>query len=134
MLVVALLLSGLARAADLQVEVENVRNGRGAVRVTVCPRADFLQPHCPWSASVPARAPAVSVTVHDIPPGVYAVQAHHDENGNGRIDRNLLGMPTEGIGFSRDAPFRFGPPSFADAAIALPEAGARIVLRLRYFS
>ena len=73
------------------------------------------------------------VVVRDIDPGVYAVQAFHDENGNFDLDRNFLGLPKEGMGFSNDAPMRFGPPSFDDAAIEIGAAGAATRLRLRYF-
>ena len=117
----------------LQVDVTNVRNDRGHIRVAVCPRADFLKPRCAWHAAAPARAGSVTVSVPGLPPGVYAVQCHHDENDDGKINRTLLGMPTEGIGFSRDAPMRFGPPSFDDAAIRLGPADGTVSLRLRYF-
>ena len=64
---------------------------------------------------------------------MWAAQAFHDENRNGVIDRNLLGIPKEGLGFSNDAPFRFGPPAFADAAVQVVAPGGRIRLTLRYF-
>ena len=56
-----------------------------------------------------------------------------DENDNDDLDRTLLGLPKEGIGFSNDAPFRFGPPSFGDAAFQLTPAGGRIRFHLRYY-
>lgn len=111
----------------------NVRSERGHVRVAVCPKASFLQASCAWHAAAPARAGSVVVMVPGVPPGVYAVQAFLDENDDGKINRNLLGIPKEGIGFSRDAPMRFGPPSFGDAAVTVGAAGAAVSLRLRYF-
>jgi uncharacterized protein (DUF2141 family) len=60
------------------------------------------------------------------------VQAFHDKNDNLVIDRTILGLPREGIGFSNDAPFRFGPPRFRDAAIALGPDGGHVAIRLRY--
>jgi uncharacterized protein (DUF2141 family) len=36
----------------------------------------------------------------DLPFGDYAVVVHHDENDNGVIDHNLLGLPSEPLGFS----------------------------------
>jgi len=117
----------------LQVTVTNVRNDHGHVRVAVCPRASFLQPNCAWHAAAPAHVGSVVVTVPGLPPGVYAVQSYLDENDDGKINRGLLGLPTEGIGFSNDAPMRFGPPSFDDAAIRLGPAGRAVSLRLRYF-
>jgi len=127
-----MLFSGTAVAASLEVVVAGVRNDRGDVRVAVCAQADFLKETCPYVARVPARAGEVSVRL-EVPPGVWAAQAFHDENRNGVIDRNLLGIPKEGLGFSNDAPFRFGPPAFADAAVQVVAPGGRIRLTLRYF-
>ena len=103
------------------------------MRVAVCPRAAFLQPTCAWHAAAPARVGSVVVVVPGVPPGVYAVQAFLDENDDGKINRSLFGLPTEGMGFSRDAPMRFGPPSFDDAAVRVGEGGGAVSLRLRYF-
>ena len=52
----------------------------------------------------------------DLPPGVYAVSAFADINGNTKLDRNFFGIPTEPYGFSRDARRLAGPPSFDEAA------------------
>jgi uncharacterized protein (DUF2141 family) len=133
----ALLLTVWAQSAEpasfVDVTVTGVRNDAGHVRVAVCTRHDFLQPFCEHNASVRARAGSVTVRVPNVPPGAYAVQAWHDENDNGKIDTNFLGIPREGIGFSRDAPFRFGPPSFSDAAFRLGPDGGAVALKLRYF-
>jgi uncharacterized protein (DUF2141 family) len=129
----ALLLAAAVSGAPLRVTVENIRDDKGHVLVAVCTQAEFLKPHCSYQGSAPARAGSVTVEVRNVPPGTYAVEAYQDENDNHRLDRNLLGLPTEGIGFSNDARFNFGPPSFSDAQIALGPAGGRIVIRLRYF-
>lgn len=36
----------------------------------------------------------------DLPHGTYALFLFHDENDNGTVDHNLLGIPTEPLGFS----------------------------------
>ena len=112
-LLLTLPLSG-AVAAELEVTLEQVATGSGHGRA-------------------PAASGQAQVVVRGIEPGVYAVQAFHDENGNFDLDRNFLGMPQEGMGFSNDAPMRFGPPSFEDAAIKIDAGGAATRLRLRYF-
>lgn len=122
-----------ARAATLEVVVGNVRNDRGHVRVAVCPQALFLSDKCTLVGAAKARAGEVLVTVPNVPPGTYAAQSFHDENDNDDLDRTLLGMPKEGIGISNDARFRFGPPSFGDAAFQLTPAGGRIRFNLRYY-
>ena len=49
----------------------------------------------------------------DIPPGTYALVVIHDENRNGKLDTNWLGLPKEGYGFSSDAKATFSAPSFS---------------------
>jgi uncharacterized protein (DUF2141 family) len=117
----------------LEVAVTGLKDSAGTVRVAVCTRTEFLQPRCGHDASAPARAGTTVVQVPNVPPGVYAVQAYQDSNNNGRIDRNFFGLPTEGIGFSNDAPMRFGPPRFDDAAVQVGPRGGRISFALRFF-
>ncbi len=121
-----------AGAAAVQVTVHGVRNGHGRVLIALCTSAEFLRPHCTWQASAQAAAGTVTLRLDGVPPGTYAAQAFHDENGNGRLDRSLFGLPEEGMGFSRDAPMRFGPPRFEAAAFPVTASGAAIDFSLRY--
>lgn len=118
-------------AADVNVTIQGLRNEEGVVRVAVCRESQFTRGTCRHTVSAPAAAG--SVTVEAIPPGTYAVQAYHDENENGELDRRSLRRPLEGLGFSRDAPMRFGPPRFWDAAVQIPETGGALSLTMRYF-
>lgn len=127
----ALLMPPLAAgAADLKVVAEGLRSADGLVQVAVCPRESFTKRTCPWTGSAPAGQP---VTVRGVPAGIYAVQAIHDENANGDLDRPAFGYPTEGLGFSRDARMRMGPPRFDDAALDVKEPGGTVRLTMRYF-
>ena len=106
-------------ATEAEIRILNVGAGAGTMRVAVCPQANFLQPTCPFVGTAPAHPGEVTVVIRNIPPGIYAVQAHHDVHDKGRIDTNFLGIPVEGLGFSRGAAFRFGPPRFDDAALSI---------------
>ena len=66
----------------------------------------------------------------DLPPGDYAVMVMHDENGNGKLDSNMIGMPVEGYGFSNN-PNVMRKPTFEEARFTLPQAGATIGISLR---
>ena len=68
----------------------------------------------------------------DIEPGLHAVSVLHDENNNGKLDTNFLGIPREGVGMSNNPPPRRGPPRFAEAAFRLPPQGGEIVVNLVY--
>lgn len=127
-----MLASSGVQAARLEVVVGNIRSGKGHIRVAICSPETFLKETCQWHGQGKAAPGEVTVTL-DVPSGTWAAQAYQDENDVGKITRNFFGLPTVGIGFSNDAPFRFGPPSFADAAFRLGAGSGRIRLNLRYF-
>jgi uncharacterized protein (DUF2141 family) len=131
MALAAACLGGAAAAGDLEITVEGLRNDAGTVRVAICSRGTFLTSSCPHTGSFPA--PQTAVRIPGVPPGTYAIQAFHDENGNGEVDRSRFGRPLEGMAFSRDAQMRLGPPTFADAAFRLDDDTARATLTMRYF-
>jgi uncharacterized protein (DUF2141 family) len=123
-----------ATAAQVTVTITDVRDSRGVVRVAICPRAEFLHPQCPYVGYAPSVTGTVRVTIDGVPPGVYAAQAYQDANDNRILDRNWLGLPKEGMGFSRNAPIHLGPPAFNAAAFTLGSGNAAISFRLRYFT
>jgi uncharacterized protein (DUF2141 family) len=118
---------------SITVEVGNVRNSRGHVIVDVCPQDRFLGDSCPYHGEAQARPGATTVVVPHVPPGTYAAQAFHDENNNGEADRGLFGIPKEGVGFSRNARIRLGPPRWRDAVFAHQARPEAIRFDLRYF-
>ena len=64
--------------------------------------------------------------------GDYAIAILHDENGNSRLDR-FAGIPREGIGFSRNPRFSFGPPRFSSVQFRLDNRSEVQSIRMRYF-
>ncbi len=122
-----------AAAATLTASITGIRNNSGHIRIAVCTRADFLKPHCAYTAAAPAAPGAVTLIIPNIPPGTYAAEAFHDENDNRTIDLSFFGLPKEGMGFSKNAKMHFGPPRFDDAAFQITSAPASITFAIRYF-
>lgn len=58
-----------------------------------------------------------------------AVAVYHDENSNGELDRNVLGIPAERYGFSGDARGLSGPPAYAEAVVPLTDEPIQISIR-----
>jgi len=50
-----------------------------------------------------------------VPAGDYAVKSFHDVNGDGRMNTNPFGMPTEPYAFSNNARGNMGPATWAQA-------------------
>jgi uncharacterized protein (DUF2141 family) len=122
-----------ARAAMVEVAVTGVTDTRGHVRVELCTRDTFLTQDCPYQGAAPATVGATVVRIAQVPPGVYAAQAFHDETDQGVIHQNILGVPRERVGFSNDAPVHVRGPRFRDAAFLVGDEVQRITLRLRRF-
>ena len=120
----ASLASGAA-AADLEVRIDGLRSADGDVRVAL--HRQVGEGSFPGDAGVvgasfrPAAEGAVRFVFADVMPGAYAVAAFHDADGDGALNQNVVGMPTEGHGFSNGARGFMGPPSFEDAAVTVGE-------------
>ena len=87
--------------------------------------------HSVMNANIPASSESPSYLFENVPYGTYAVSVRHDENSNGRLDTNFLGMPKEGVGVSNNPKSRFGPPSFDDAMFVLDRPEVELEIRLR---
>ena len=61
----------------------------------------------------------MKIVFDNVPPGTYGVVSFQDIDKNKQLKSNLVGYPTEPIGFSRDARIKFGPPDFDDAMITI---------------
>ena len=85
----------------------------------------------------PVRAAMINVAGGDrvarfegLPPGDYALRAFHDVNGDGQMNANPFGMPTEPFAFSNNAVGNMGPASWDRARFAVSgETRQTITLR-----
>ena len=129
------MLGGVSPSGALEVNVEELRSDDGLLHVCVTRDAAHF-PDCendPVATKDSFRvAETRSVRFENLPSGDYAIAILHDENGNSRLDR-FAGIPREGIGFSRNPRFSFGPPRFSSARFTLGNRGDIQRIRMRYF-
>jgi uncharacterized protein (DUF2141 family) len=114
------LIASLARAADLTITIKDVRNDTGMVMLALYDGEETFMNTAKAKAmdKAPAAAGEVTFVFRDLPAGQYAATAFHDENGNSKLDKNWVGIPKEGLGFTNDAQGTMGPPKYAQAAFA----------------
>lgn len=70
------------------------------------------------------------VRFEDLPAGDYAVACFHDLNNNNKLDKNLLGIPTEPYGFSNNARPKFRAPSWEEAKVIVGSGETLLNIRL----
>lgn len=70
-------------------------------------------------------------TFTNIPDGTYAIAVIHDENENNLLDKNFLGIPKEGYGFSNNIRPAFRGANFEESKFELSE-DKRLSIKLGY--
>ncbi|MDQ1920286.1 DUF2141 domain-containing protein [Massilia pseudoviolaceinigra] len=128
----ALLTASLASAADLTIRIDDVRSDDGTVMVALYDSAGSFLKKPVGGAGGKAVKGSTTVTIKDLPAGHYAYAIYHDANANGKMDANMMGIPTEDFAFSNNALGKMGPPKFGDAMFTLPAAGLSAAVSLKH--
>jgi uncharacterized protein (DUF2141 family) len=129
--------SGTTAGVDLTISITNIRNEKGQIMIWIW-NAPSGFPEKGNEAYRKIVLPGSSVvngtanTTVTLPPGTYAVSTLHDENNNGQMDKNFMGIPKEGYGSSSKVITHLHPPSFDQAKFALPPSGAEIAVAMHY--
>ncbi|MDM0038724.1 DUF2141 domain-containing protein [Variovorax sp. J22G21] len=127
----ALLAPLAASAADLRVAVADGPAVPATLYVALYDSADaYAGGKSVASQTLPVRAGNAQLAFLGLPAGRYVLRLFADENGNGKLDANLLGLPIERYGFSNDAKGKMGPPTFDAASFPL-EADTTTTVHLR---
>lgn len=104
-----------AQNVKLTVTVSGVKNNKGAVKVGLYNSdGTFLKTTYKSLASEIKNNKAV-VIFDNLPAGEYAISTYHDENNDGKLNRNAMGIPSEDYAASNNAKGFMGPPSYTDA-------------------
>jgi uncharacterized protein (DUF2141 family) len=121
-----------AQAADLTVTLHGVRAQTGLLKLAVVDsQAGWDGQAKPVGADGAApRGDAATFVFKGLAPGAYAVLVTHDENGNGTLDSNMIGMPIEAYGFSNN-PNVMRKPTWDEARFDVGAQDAAIDITLR---
>ncbi len=131
-LLAATVFAASAQAATLKVEIRDVNVASGKLMVKL---VDSQDGYSDKAKPVDARMIDVSATgnvtvsFEGLKPGTYAVMIMHDENSNGKLDSNMLGIPKEGYGFSNN-PRVMRKPTFDEAKFEVSDADQSIGIDL----
>lgn len=123
-------------SSQLVVQVDGIRNQQGQLCLSVF----SSQQGFPNRTDVALRNQCIAVTTSQpsvtfdaLPAGSYAVAVLHDSNSDNTINRNFLGIPQEGFGFSGNPVIRTGPPSFGESVVVVAGRRTDLQIRLNYF-
>ncbi len=128
------LMSTPVAAASLTIDVSGVKARKGKIQVALYNSAKDFPETEPFRGEVLniTADNELKVTFNDLPPGDYAVAVYHDKNSNGKLDKNLLGVPVEDYGFSNDdRGTRLSAPSFDNTKLRVENENITLQIEVR---
>lgn len=120
------------RSATLIVKITGLHSEKGQVRIAVFNTPEsWLGDHPAHSATMPVEGPSLTWKLSGIPPGDYGLAVFHDENKNGKMDKNFLGIPQEAYGFSNNMRVRLGPPQWDRSKVVVKDSATEIAIEVK---
>lgn len=117
----------------LAIHVAGLKDQSSTLHVAVFDSAEgFPDPgHSRTTIRIPVATGMVvfSLLVPDM--STHGIAVFQDLNGDGKLTKNVLGLPMEPYGFSNNARSKFGPPSFREAAFVVKEEASSMEIRVR---
>jgi uncharacterized protein (DUF2141 family) len=108
-----------AQNVNLTVSVSGIKNNTGIVKVGLYNSDETFLKTTYKSVVSEIKNNEATVTFVGIPAGEYAISTYHDENNNGKLDKNAMGIPSEDYAASNNAKGFMGPPAYKDAKFVI---------------
>ncbi|MCE7069313.1 DUF2141 domain-containing protein [Dyadobacter sp. CY327] len=119
-------------AMTLNIEFTNIKKNQGKLWIALYkPEEKFAGKEKPKIYRiVDVKGAAPQYVAFDLAPGRYALAVYHDLNSNGVLDKNLVGIPKEPYGFSKNFRPKFSAPKFEDCEFVFKDPGQKISVKL----
>lgn len=122
-----------SKDTTMDITFTNIKDAKGKVYVAVYnAESGFLNEDKALLREVFSVEKSGSLNVHlkIDKEGRYAVAAFHDLNGNGKLDKNMMGVPTEPYAFSNNARPKLRAPHWSEANFAWKPGAGAVSLKL----
>ena len=121
-------------SSDLTVKVTGLKNSDGHFLVSLWDKpAGF--PNDQFKEELiytNIKHPTFSFTIKGLPYGNYALASLHDENEDGEMEYNWMGMPKEGFGFSKNYKVTIRAPKWEESVFKINTPKKSIEMKMQY--
>lgn len=118
------------KSSTIEIEINNIDNSEGQILIGLYDSKDHWLKKIYKGGVGKISEGKSTFSFTNIPVGTYAVSVFHDENKDGKLDTNFLGIPKEDTGSSNNAPARFGPPKWEDAKFEVVGSTVKQIIQL----
>jgi outer membrane protein len=113
-------------AAELIISIDNPPDSGTVIAMLFNSSSTFVDLRDPVNVITLPSGGTIPGRIPELAGGEYALVVYHDKNGNGRLDENFIGIPSEPLGFSNRY-WPKGPPTFAKAAFKIEAEETRTI-------
>lgn len=123
------------KAQNTQITVSNIRSSKGKIMLSLFKDEKSFKDAKPFKTTSYEKkglANGILVLKWQIEPGIYGMTLLDDENQNTEMDKNLIGVPKEGFGFSDFYLEKLKAPSFNEFKTEIKSEGNKIQIKVKY--
>ena len=124
------------KAQTISIEITNIRNNKGKIRLAVFKDNDSFKKERGFIEKIYPKTDLKngSMTVKiNLEPGTYGISILDDENNDGKMDYKLIRIPKEGYGFSNFFHRGMNRPVFDDFDFTVGKKDLAVYVKMRYF-
>lgn len=125
----------LDESVQLNLLVSGLNNSKGNLMLAIYDNPQAFPSHPDLAfrlGKVKAMEGSMGIGFPEFKPGIYAIAVFQDENENGKLDTNIVGMPKEPFGFSNNPKINFRAPTFDEAKIELHSSEQAFPIQLNH--
>jgi uncharacterized protein (DUF2141 family) len=115
----------------LSIKISNIQNKGKTLYVGIYRAEDEFPEFNKYWKNTKVTTTGNEMTVEfEVPYGDYAVAISHDLNGNGKLDKNFFGYPSEPFGFSNNFKPTLSSPDFSDCKFTFSQQSNSLTIKL----
>ena len=113
-------------------KITGLHSEKGQVKIAVFNSSEkWLGEQPTYSSTIKVDGTSVTWRINDVPYGDYGVAVFHDENSNGKMDKNIVGMPLEPYGFSNNVRITFGAPKWEKSKFTVKGSTTEVSIEVK---
>jgi uncharacterized protein (DUF2141 family) len=123
------------KAQDVEVRVKGLRNTKGVIQLAVFTSQENYNNDIAFFNKTYSKANTENgelIVSISLKTGIFGIAVFDDEDANVRLNKNFLGIPTEGFGFSNYESKGIGSPDFKDFSFYAGKGKTIVIVKMRY--
>lgn len=117
--------------ATLTIKIVGIESDDGQINIAVFGAEDAWMKMRLYEIALDIEERSCTWVIEEVPFGEYGVAVYHDENGNGKHDKNFLGIPTEPYGFSNNVRGKMKTPGWKETKFSISDPVLEIEIEVK---